>query len=109
MFGDRHFGWRGAAAALGGLLAFPLLLLLLLGTLYARHADDPAMAGALRGLGAVAAGLIAGTGLKLLAGLRGHAPGLPLAAAASVAAFAGAVVLRWPLVIGAGLGAAGWV
>ena len=55
------------------------------------------MAGALRGMGAVAAGLIAGTSLKLLAALRGHAIGMPLAAVVSAAAFAGVAVLRWPL------------
>ena len=97
MFGDRHFGWRGAAAALAGLLAFPLLLLLVFGTLYAHNAHHPAVAGALRGMGAVAAGLIAGTSLKLLVSLRGHAIGTPLATAVSAAAFAGVTVMRWPL------------
>jgi len=97
MFGDRHFGWRGAAAALGGLLAFPLLLLLLLATLHAQFAQVPAVAGALRGMGAVAAGLIAGTSVKLLAALRAHPLGFAPAAAVAAGAFGAIAALKLPL------------
>lgn len=72
MIGDRHFGLRGAAAALAGMLAAPTLVLLALAVVYAGFADHPAMAGALRGMGAVAAGLIGGMALKLGAALRQH-------------------------------------
>ena len=65
MIGDRYFGWRGAFAALAGMLMLPLVLVLALALLYAHWAAHPAVAGALRGMGAVAAGLIGGTGLKL--------------------------------------------
>src|SRR5690606_12669616 len=66
MLGGRYFGWRGALAALAGMLAFPLLVVLALAVAYAQFASNPQVAGALRGMGAVAAGLITATGLKLL-------------------------------------------
>lgn len=65
MIGARYFGLAGAMTALGGLLAAPLVLILLLATLHARFADNQYVAGALRGMAAVSAGLIAATGLKL--------------------------------------------
>ncbi len=67
MLGARYFGVAGALAALAGMLAAPLLLLLLLVMLRARFADSVAVAGALRGMAAVAAGLIGAAGLKLSA------------------------------------------
>ncbi len=97
MFGDRHFGWRGAAAALGGLLALPLVLLLTAATVYGQLSGHAAAAGALRGMGAVAAGLIAGTSLKLLAQLRRHPLGLVLVVAVALGAFGGLVLLHLPL------------
>ncbi|MBK1690238.1 chromate transporter [Rubrivivax gelatinosus] len=97
MFGDRRFGWRGALAALAGLLAFPLLLLLTLGALYGRFAQHAAMVGALRGMGAVAAGLIAGTALKLGDSLRRHPMGALPALLLAAAAFAGVALARLPL------------
>ena len=97
MFGDRHFGWRGAAAALAGLLALPLVLLLTAATVYGQLAGHAAAAGALRGMGAVAAGLIAGTSLKLLAQLRRHPLGLALVMVVAVGAFGGLVLLHLPL------------
>ena len=110
MFGDRHFGWRGAAVALGGLLAFPLALLLALATLYGSLAGHAAAAGALRGMGAVAAGLIAGTSFKLLAQLHRHPLGLALAALFAALAFAGLALARLPLVaIVLGLGGLAWL
>lgn len=109
MFGDRHFGWRGAVTALAGLLALPLALLIALATLYGSLAGHAEAAGALRGMGAVAAGLIAGTSFKLLAGLRRHPLGFTLVLAFAAAAFGALALLRWPLfVIVLGLGGAAW-
>jgi chromate transporter len=70
MFGDRAFGWRGGLAALGGMLLAPLVIVLLLTVAYTHYAQHPVIAGALRGMGAVAAGLILSTGVKLLPALR---------------------------------------
>ncbi|GAA4420989.1 hypothetical protein GCM10023090_09380 [Acidovorax lacteus] len=97
MIGDRYFGWRGAAAALAGMLAFPLVLVVALAVLYAQWADRPAVAGALKGMGAVAAGLIAGMALKLGASLRSHPLGWPLCVALTAATVVAMAVLRWPL------------
>ena len=97
MIGDRYFGLRGAVAALAGMLLLPLLVLLAVAVAYASFASHPAVAGALRGMGAVAAGLIAGMAIKLLAALRGHPLGRVLCAALVVLTFAAMAVLRWPL------------
>jgi chromate transporter len=78
LIGDRHFGLRGAAAAVAGLLCAPLVIVLALAFLYAHHAADPRVAGALRGMGAIAGGLIAATGLKLVSQLRTHPLGFRL-------------------------------
>lgn len=97
MLGGRYFGWRGALAALAGMLTFPLLVVLALALVHAKFATDPHVAGALRGMGAVAAGLITATGLKLLPALQRNALGLPLCAVLGVAAFAAIALLRLPL------------
>ena len=97
MIGDRYFGLRGAFAALAGMLAFPLLLVLAIAALYAQWSAHPAVAGALRGMGAVAAGLIAGTGLKLLAALRTHVLGPWQSAAFAAATFVAMALLHVPL------------
>jgi chromate transporter len=55
------------------------------------------VAGALRGMGAVAAGLITATGLKLAAALRLHPLGLPLCIAIALACFVCIALLRLPL------------
>lgn len=97
MIGDRHFGLRGAFAALAGMLSFPLAIALAVALVYAQWASHPAMAGALRGMGAVAAGLIGGMGLKLAAALRTHPLGPWLCAAIAGLTFVGVVWLRVPL------------
>ena len=76
MLGDRAFGWRGALAAMTGMLLAPLVIVLALAVLYEHYGHHAVVAAALRGMGAVAAGLILATGLKLLGGLRGNALGL---------------------------------
>jgi chromate transporter len=98
MVGDRFFGWRGAFAALAGMMAVPLAIVLALTALYAQFADAPAVAGALKGMGAVAAGMIAGTALKLANALRSNPIGLPGCALLAAMSFGAVGLLRWPLV-----------
>ncbi|MDR6215490.1 chromate transporter [Paracidovorax wautersii] len=97
MIGDRYFGFRGAVVAVAGMLLLPMLLVLALAVAYARFSDTPAVAGALRGMGAVAAGLVAGVGCKLAASLARHPLGPLVCAAVATVTFVAMVVLRWPL------------
>ena len=98
MLGDRYFGMRGAFVALAGMLTFPLVAILALAALFAGVADMPAAQGALRGIGAVAAGLIAATGLRLVSALRSNLMGRWVCGAAVVATFVLIAILRLPLV-----------
>jgi chromate transporter len=98
MIGDRFFGWRGAFAALAGMMAVPLVIVLLITALYAQFAALPAVAGALKGMGAVAAGMIIGSALKLSTGLRGNPMGLAVCVLLGLATFAMVALLRWSLV-----------
>jgi chromate transporter len=97
MVGDRFFGWRGAFAALGGMMAVPLLIVMSLAVLYVEFAANPLVAGALRGMGAVAAGLIVGTALKLAPALRRNPMGVAICVAFGVATFVLVALLRYPL------------
>ena len=97
MIGERYFGWRGAVAALAGMLTFPLILVLAVAVVYAQFASQPAVAGALRGMGAVAAGLIAGMGLKLSSTLRKHPLSLAVCVGLVALTVIAMAVLRWPL------------
>ncbi len=97
MIGGRYFGLGGAFAAMAGMLTVPLVIVLLLAALYSSVADLPVAQGALRGMGAVAAGLIAATGLKLVSALDTNAMGLPACAALAVLTFTAIVGLGWPL------------
>ena len=105
MFGDRFFGLRGAMAALGGMLLVPLLIVLVLTAAYAEFSRIAVVSGALRGMGAVAAGLVMATAFKLMGTLRSNRLGLPLAAAFSILTFVLIALLHWPLIwVLAGLG-----
>jgi chromate transporter len=97
MIGSRYFGLRGALVALAGMLLAPLVVVLCLALVYAHFADNPQVAGALRGMGAVAAGLIAATGMKLLGALKKHPLGVPVCIALGTATFAAIALLRLPL------------
>jgi chromate transporter len=104
--GDRYFGWRGALAALAGMLALPLVVVLVLTVSLSGVADQPVVQGALRGMGAVSAGLIAGTGLKLMVALRTNAMGRAVCAALAILTFIAIGLLRIPLMwVLLGLGA----
>lgn len=97
MIGDRYFGWRGALAALAGMLSFPLLIVLILAALFAGISEVPAVAGALRGMGAVAAGLITATGLKLMPALKANVMGVLTCATLAALTFVAIALLRLPL------------
>lgn len=97
IFGDRYFGWRGAFAALAGMMTLPLLIVLALAAVYTQFAHLPAVAGALRGMGAVAGGLIIGTAFRLAGALKGSPLGRWLAIALGLLCFIAIALLRWPL------------
>lgn len=110
MIGDRHFGWRGAFAALAGMLTLPLLVVLVLALVYGQMSGHPAVAGALRGMGAVAAGLIVATGLKLIVALKNNPLGIAVCGVLGLACFIAIAAMRWPLLpVLLGLGGLGWV
>ena len=97
MIGGRYFGLKGAMAALAGMLTVPLAIALLLALVYAQFGAHPGVAGALRGMAAVAAGLIAATGLRLFGALKNNVLGLRLCIGFGVLCFAAIALLRWPL------------
>lgn len=111
MIGDRYFGLTGALAALAGILAAPLVIVIALAALFAGVSDLPQVQGALRGMGAVAAGLITATGLKLIAALKGNPMGTPVSIACAAMTFVAIGLLRIPLVwvlLVVGGGACAW-
>lgn len=98
MIGDRYFGFAGALAALAGMLTFPLIVVLALAVVFGGVADTAIAQGALRGMGAVAAGLIAATGIKLISALRNNVMGLAVCWGFAVLSFIAIALLRLPLV-----------
>lgn len=97
MIGDRSFGLRGALASLAGLLFVPLIILLVLGALYSEFSGHPNVVGATRGMGAVTAGLLIATGLKLSAALKSNPLGKIVCTAFGAACFICIALLHWPL------------
>lgn len=94
MIGDRFFGLRGAFAALAGMMAAPMALVIALAALYGGFGHEPLVARMLEGMAAVSAGLILAMALKLARSLRGRGlAGWFFAALAFVAVGP----LRWPL------------
>lgn len=109
MIGDRFFGWRGAFAALGGMIALPLVIVLMLTALYSRYAELPQVAGALRGMAAVSAGMLIGTALKLAPALQANPMPVQVCIALAVVSFVAVALLRWPLAwVLLALGALAW-
>ena len=108
ILGDRFFGWRGALVAVAGLLLLPLVIVLGLTIAYQHYAGNALVAGALRGIGVVTAGLVIGTAVKLARSLKGKPLGLGLCAALGLATAVMVGGLRWPMVgVVLGLGALG--
>jgi chromate transporter len=104
--GWQYFGWRGALAGVAGMITCPLLVVLALALFYAEFAGNPHVSGALRGMGAVAAGLVTATSLKLLPALQRNALGVPVCTALLLLAFVAIAWLKLPLAwVLVGLGA----
>lgn len=93
MVGDRWFGWRGAVAALGGLLAAPVVLVLSATVLVGQVADEPMTRRVLAGMGAAAGGMLLATAIKLAGVHRGRWGWLGF----GLLSFAAVGLLRWPL------------
>lgn len=91
--GVRCCGWRGAVAGALGLMLGPVLIALLLGLLYARYGEIPAVQSMLYGITLVGAGLIIATGMRMGINVKHRVFYLPFAAAALIAL----VFLHWPL------------
>ncbi len=111
MIGGRYFGLPGALAGLAGMLTAPLIVVLLLAMAFGGVSDAAWAQGALRGMGAVSAGLIAAVGFKLISALRNNPMGMPVCIGLAAASFTGVGLLRWPLayvLLGTGLLACGW-
>ncbi|MEY3887918.1 MAG: Chromate transport protein [Pseudomonadota bacterium] len=97
MLGGKYFGLPGALAAVAGLICGPLVLVLGLAILFGGVSDNPVAQGALKGMGAVSAGLIIATGLKLSVSLPKNPMGLWLAIAFAMLSFTAVGILRIPL------------
>ena len=95
--GDRFFGLRGAFTAMTGMLLVPTAIVLTLTALYAEFSHLPVVAGALRGMGAVAAGLVFATAARLATGLNRNLMGRAACAAFVVSTVLAIGALRWPL------------
>ena len=111
MIGGRYFGLAGALSGLAGLLLAPLVVLLAVAALFSTVADTPLAQGALRGMGAVAAGLVTAAGLRLLGALRSNIMGGLACALFAAATFVAIAWLRTPLLwvlLGLGSVATAW-
>lgn len=97
MIGGRYFGLPGALAALAGMLLAPLLVAVILAVAFSSIAGAPAALGALRGMGAVAAGLITATGLKLIGALQNNVMGRFVCWGFAAATFVAIALMRLPL------------
>ena len=98
MMGDRTFGLRGAFAALAGMLFFPGILVLALAILFSNIGSLPEVQGALRGMGAVVAGLIASSAARLIGALKESVMGLLPCVLFIIAAFIAVGLLHVPMV-----------
>ncbi|MBO9356198.1 chromate transporter [Bordetella petrii] len=91
--GMKFRGPRGAFAAIMGLIAAPSLIVIALGVVYQRYADDPRVQHLFAGLAAAAAGLLISMAVKIARPLRGKWAAIAVA----LACFACIAVLRLPL------------
>jgi len=95
MLGRRFAGISGALAALGGLMIAPLTIVLCLGALYQRFGQLPQLNHMFGNVAAAAAGLILATAVKMARPQINR----PLSVLIAGVTFAGAAVLRLPVLV----------
>ena len=78
-------------------MTVPAGLLLLAVVAYTHWAGHALVEGALHGMGAVAAGTVAGTAFKLMGELRRHPLGLAVCLSMAAVVFGALAFLRWPI------------
>lgn len=93
--GARFAGARGAVAAVTGLMAAPVAIVIALGLAYGRFAAEGRLPQVMAGLGAAASGLVVATAAKMAWPLLTRRP--VSAGAAMLAAFVGVGLLAAPL------------
>jgi len=93
VIGARYQGAIGALAATLGLLAAPFVIVVCLGALYSRFGELAGVQAALRGMSAVAAGLIVAMGLRMAVDFRRR----PVAVLLAAATFGAIALARLPL------------
>ncbi len=94
--GGRYQGPLGSLAGVVGLVAAPVVIVLIAAAIVGHFAGNPHMQGALRGMAAVAAGLLLSASIKIARPLFRKREGWGIAVA--VAAFIGSAMLRLPLI-----------
>jgi len=103
MVGNRYAGTSGALAALAGMIAGPFMVVIALGVVYQRFGEIDMFRHAIRGMAAVAAGLILATAVKMARSMfakadwRANRPRLQVALLAL--AFIGLGLLQWQLAL----------
>ena len=103
MVGNRYAGTGGALAALAGMVAGPFMVVIALGMVYQRFGEIDMFRHAIRGMAAVAAGLILATAVKMaksmFASADWRANRTRLQVALLALAFAGLGLLQWQLAL----------
>jgi len=91
--GARYRGVAGSLAAVGGLLAAPMAVVIGLGGVYGRYGQVPMVAHAFGGLAAAASGLVVAMAVRIAGPIRRHWAGIVVA----VVAFIAIALIRTPL------------
>jgi chromate transporter len=101
IYGTRLYGFWGAAVALIGLLAPPVVLMILAGMAYQAYGQLPLFRGGLTGLAAAAAGLLIATAVSMTEPLvrRERIPQLLVALATFAAVGALQLSMLWALLV----------
>lgn len=93
--GGRFRGVPGAMAAVSGLWALPIVLVLSLGALFEHYGDTPGVSGALAGIAAGAAGLVVAMVAKMVVPLLRRR--VSVTVPVMLLGFVAIGLLRWPL------------
>src|SRR5579871_2595060 len=96
IFGSRFRGVPGALVAIAGLLIPPMLLIIVIGAIYAHYGDLPALRRMLTGIASAAAGLMLATVAKMARPLFANRRSIAVPLVA-IATFVAIGILQWPL------------